>query len=133
MMTTKEKFTNDFEQFKSEIIELDKDTKPILKRLKAMGKRADKLANSMTKNGRLTDFPNGVDICLLFRLSDYGTLIERAIQEIEAATWNLEKSTVKNAVSRGQKKFKDPYPNPPEKKHKEVKTKKHLHADEDDE
>ena len=132
-MTTKEKFTKDFEEFKEELTELDKFVKPILRQLKAMGKRADKMADELANNGQLTDFPKGMDICLMFRLSDYALLIERAIQEIEASTWNLEKSTVKKAVGRGQKTFKDPYPHPEDKKRrKEVKTKKHLHADEDD-
>lgn len=132
-MMTKEKFTKDFEQFKARMTELGKSVKPILRQLKAMGKRADKMADELANNRQLTDFPDGMDIRLMFRLSDYALLVERAIQEIKASTWNLEKSTVKKAVGRGQKNFKDPYPHPKDKKwRKEVKTKKHLHADEDD-
>ena len=132
---TKEKFKDKFAQLRVEVEEMEKDAKPLLKRLKVLGKKADKLSVVMLKNPEFTDHPDAIDLCLMFRLAEYGSLIDTAIREIEAGTWNLKKSTPKKAVWRGDKSYKDPFPmasDITEKPKKKVKVKKHLHADDED-
>ena len=132
---TKEQFKDKFAQLRVEVEEMEKDTKPLLKRLKALGKKADKMSMLMMENPDFTDHPDAIDLCLMFRLEEYGRLIDTAIREIEAGTWNLKKSTTKKAIWRGDKNYKDPFPMPSditEKPKKKVKVKKHLHADDED-
>lgn len=131
----KEQFKDKFAQLRVEVEEMEKDTKPLLKRLKALGKKADKMSMLMMENPEFTDHPDAIDLCLMFRLEEYGRLIDTAIREIEAGTWNLKKSTPKKAIWRGDKNYKDPFPMPSdivEKPKKKVKVKKHLHADDED-
>lgn len=130
---TKEQFKDKFAQLRVEVEEMEKDTKPLLKRLKALGKKADKMSMLMMENPDFTDHPDAIDLCLMFRLEEYGRLIDTAIREIEAGTWNLKKSTTKKAIWRGDKNYKDPFPMPESvSKKATVKVKKHLHADDED-
>lgn len=132
---TKEKFKDKFAQLKVEVEEIEKDAKPILKRLKALGKKADKMSMLMMENPEFTDHPDAMDVCLMFRLEEYGRWICSAIEEIEAATWNLKKSSAKKAIGRNDNNYKDPFPmasDIAEKPKKKVKVKKHLHADDED-
>ena len=46
----KEQFKDKFAQLRVEVEEMEKDAKPLLKRLKALGKKADKLSMLMMEN-----------------------------------------------------------------------------------
>lgn len=132
---TKEKFKDKFTQLKAEIEEADRTAKPILKKLKALGKKSEKMSLTFMENPDFTDHPDAMDVCLMFRLEEYGRWICNAIEEIDAATWNLKKSSAKKAIWRGDNNYKDPFPmasDITEKPKKKVKVKKHLHADEDE-
>ena len=95
---TKEKFKDKFAQLNAEIEEAGRTAKPILKKLKALGKKADKMSMLMMENPEFTDHPDAMDVCLMFRLEEYGRWICSAIEEIEAGTWNLKKSSPKKAI-----------------------------------